>query len=234
MITLQIALTRLAIALFFGAIIGIEREWRHKTAGLKTNSLVALGSATFAIVSNTFGLANHNPGQIAAAVVTGIGFIGAGVIIHRGMNVQGVTTAATLWANASVGVAVGLGQIYVGATLFALILVVQVTMRPLEVWLGRIKPDSSSRVELYVECEPASLPRVNEVWRAYAESVSLITLQRVTMQRDLKCSWRSVFIAPGERSIDLSTLEEKLAAVPGVHRIEAHFLGFEEPPGAVM
>lgn len=234
MITLQIALPRLAIALLFGAIIGIEREWRHKTAGLKTNSLVALGSATFAIISNTFGPINHNPAQIAAAVVTGIGFIGAGVIIHRGMSVQGVTTAATLWANASVGVSVGLGQINVGAALFALILLVQVTMRWLEVWLAHIKPDSSSRVELYVECETASLPHVNEVWRAYAERVSLVTLRRVTMQRDLKCSWRTVFVAPGERSIDLSTLEEKIATVPGVHRIEAHFLGFEEPPGAVM
>jgi uncharacterized membrane protein YhiD involved in acid resistance len=235
MITFDVAIVRLAIALVFGAILGVEREWRHKTAGLKTNTLVALGAATFAMVSNTFGPTNHNPGQIAAAVVTGIGFIGAGVIIHRGATIQGVTTAATLWANASVGLAVGLGQLYVAATLFAAILIVQFTMRPLGLWVARIKHEGeASRVELYVECECAALARVNEVWLTYADSVSLITLRRITTRRDLTCSWRNIFMAPGEKSIDLSVVEEKLAAVDGVHRIESRFLGFEEAPGAVM
>src|SRR5437870_424328 len=128
MIDLQTALIRLAVATLLGALIGIERQWRHKNAGIKTNTLVCIGSAGFAMLSNTFGPQNHNPAQIAAAVVTGIGFIGAGVIIHRGATVQGVTTAATLWANASMGVAVGLGQFYAGAALFAGIVIVQFTM----------------------------------------------------------------------------------------------------------
>src|SRR5712691_3504331 len=119
MIPLTIAITRLTIALLFGAIIGIEREWRHKNAGIKTNTLVAIGAAAFAMMSNTFGPNNHNPAQLAAAVVSGIGFIGAGVIIHRGANVQGVTTAATLWASASMGVAAGLGYYVVAALTFA-------------------------------------------------------------------------------------------------------------------
>lgn len=116
---------RIALAFALGAIAGIEREWRHKVAGIKTNALVAMGAATFALMSDTFGPNNHNPAQLAAAVVTGIGFIGAGVIIHRGATVQGVTTAATLWANAAMGVAFGLGYFVAGVTVFVGIIVVE-------------------------------------------------------------------------------------------------------------
>lgn len=231
----HIALLRLAIAILFGAIVGIEREWRHKNAGIKTNTLVAIGSATFAMMSNTFGPNNHNPAQIAAAVVTGIGFVGAGVIIHRGATVQGVTTAATLWANASMGVAIGLGEMWLGSAMCVAILVVQFTMRHAGMWIARIKrEEEASRVELFVECDCTAIAQVNEVWKKYAGSVSLVTLRRVTTQKDFLCSWRNVFMAPGEKSIDLSAVEEQLAAVPGVHRIESRFLGFEEAPGSVM
>jgi len=110
-IELSTAVIRLGLALAFGAVIGVEREWRLKQAGLKTMSLVAMGAAAFGMMTDTFGDDNHNPGQIAAAVVGGIGFLGAGVIMRRGVTVQGLTTAATLWASASVGVASGLGQV---------------------------------------------------------------------------------------------------------------------------
>ena len=116
---------RIALAFVLGAVAGIEREWRHKVAGIKTNALVAIGAAAFALMSDTFGSNNHNPAQLAAAVVTGIGFIGAGVIIHRGATVQGVTTAATLWANAAMGVAIGLGYFAVGITVFAGVILVE-------------------------------------------------------------------------------------------------------------
>lgn len=121
----QIVVLRIALAFALGAIAGIEREWRHKVAGIKTNALVAIGAAAFALMSDTFGPNNHNPAQLAAAVITGIGFIGAGVIIHRGATVQGVTTAATLWANASMGVACGLGYFAISLTVFTGVLLVQ-------------------------------------------------------------------------------------------------------------
>jgi uncharacterized membrane protein YhiD involved in acid resistance len=187
------------------------------------------------MVSNTFGPLNHNPAQIAAAVVTGIGFIGAGVIIHRGAAVQGVTTAATLWANAAVGLTIGLGQTRVGTILFLATLLVQITMRWLGAWIARIRREGEvSRVELYVECDCPSIARVNGVWKAHAESLGLTIKRRVTTQRDLHCSWRTVFVAPGKGPIDVSQIEEEIAAVAGVYRIESRFMGFEEPPDAVM
>jgi putative Mg2+ transporter-C (MgtC) family protein len=126
---------RIALAFVFGAVAGIEREWRHKVAGIKTNALVAIGAAAFALMSNTFGPNNHNPAQLAAAVVSGIGFIGAGVIIHRGATVQGVTTAATLWANASMGIALGLGYFTIGITVFAGVVLVQFVLPPIAAFI---------------------------------------------------------------------------------------------------
>lgn len=123
---------RFAAALIFGALIGVERELRQKHAGLKTMTLVSLGSAAFAMMSNTFGPLNHNPAQLAAAVAGGIGFIGAGAILNRGEMVEGVTTAATLWASASVGVAAGFGYFAIATALTAAIAIVQVTFPLIE------------------------------------------------------------------------------------------------------
>src|SRR5207237_8428935 len=100
------------------------------------------------MMTNTFGPGNHNPAQLAAAVVTGIGFIGAGVIIHRGATVQGVTTAATLWVNAALGLAIGLGQLFVAGAVFAGIVIVQFTMRRVGLWLSRMnKEGAASRID---------------------------------------------------------------------------------------
>lgn len=136
---------RIAVAFLFGAVAGIEREWRHKVAGIKTNALVAIGAAAFALMTDTFGPGNHNPAQLAAAVVSGIGFIGAGVIIHRGATVQGVTTAATLWANASMGVAIGLGYFVIGITVFAGVVVVQFVLPPIVAFVSAHGPRDRDR-----------------------------------------------------------------------------------------
>src|SRR5512140_1676985 len=100
---------RLVLAAGLGGAIGLEREYRHKPAGLRTNMLIALGSALFAILSVEVGASAGSPDRIAAQVVTGIGFLGAGAILRSGQNVHGLTTAATIWVNAAIGMAAGLG-----------------------------------------------------------------------------------------------------------------------------
>src|SRR5438093_11752302 len=98
---------RLLLSLLFGTLVGLERKWHNKTAGLKTNTLVAVGATAFTLVAERgFGPNNYLP-QVAAGVVTGIGFIGGGVIMRRGGNVQGINSAATLWATASMGLSIG-------------------------------------------------------------------------------------------------------------------------------
>lgn len=101
-------LLRLLIATALGALVGFEREKRKRPAGFRTNMLVCLGSCIFTIISvYTFSI---DPARIAAGIVTGIGFLGAGSIISSGGHVQGITTAATLWVVAGIGLAVGVGE----------------------------------------------------------------------------------------------------------------------------
>jgi uncharacterized membrane protein YhiD involved in acid resistance len=216
----EVALLRIGLALVFGAVVGVEREWRHKTAGIKTNTLVAIGSAAFALMSNTFGAINHNPAQLAAAVVTGIGFIGAGVIIHRGTNVQGVTTAATLWANASIGVALGLGYIPVGVMIFIGVVVTQFGLRR-AVAMVAAKGPRMREVEIRVECSEESLHAVLHAWRDYTEQREVFALRHSTIRRGGGVIWRAVFTAVADRGLDLTTIEEKLVSVGGVVSIDA-------------
>jgi putative Mg2+ transporter-C (MgtC) family protein len=116
---------RLALAAGLGGAIGLEREYRQKPAGLRTNMLIALGSALFAILSVEVGTGAGSPDRIASQVVSGIGFLGAGAILRSGQNVHGLTTAATIWVNAAIGMAAGLGAYGVaagGATLTLVVL----------------------------------------------------------------------------------------------------------------
>ena len=115
---------RLALAAVLGGAIGFERELREREAGLRTHLLVALGSALFTIVSaygfhaflsSGASVVRADPTRIAAQIVTGIGFLGAGAILRQGVNVRGLTTAASLWVTAAIGVAVGLGAWWAAA-----------------------------------------------------------------------------------------------------------------------
>jgi putative Mg2+ transporter-C (MgtC) family protein len=99
---------RLVLAAALGGIIGAERELRQKSAGFRTNILIAIGSALFTIASLTLS-ANADPTRIAAQIVTGIGFLGAGAIMRTHSGVHGLTTAATVWVNAALGIAAGGG-----------------------------------------------------------------------------------------------------------------------------
>jgi putative Mg2+ transporter-C (MgtC) family protein len=98
---------RLSVALALGSAIGFERQWHQKMAGLRTNALVALGSCGFVVFSAMVG--EGDPTRVAAQVVTGIGFLGAGIILREGTNVHGLNTAATLWCSAMVGTFAGAG-----------------------------------------------------------------------------------------------------------------------------
>ena len=121
---------QLFLAVFLGALLGLEREYKRKEAGLQTYSLVALGTCLFTIVSLQLGnslaggaMANFDPSRIIQAVAIGIGFIGAGSIFHQPSGIEGLTTAAGLWVTAAVGIAIGVGlySLAVFTTLLSLI-----------------------------------------------------------------------------------------------------------------
>jgi putative Mg2+ transporter-C (MgtC) family protein len=115
---------RIALAAVLGALIGLEREYRGYPAGVRTMALVCMGSALFADMSREYG----GDDRIAAQIVTGIGFLGAGLIFREGVTIKGVTTAATIWAVAAVGVAIGI-EAYLVATFASLLAVAVLELR---------------------------------------------------------------------------------------------------------
>jgi putative Mg2+ transporter-C (MgtC) family protein len=111
----------LLLAVVFGAIVGVEREFTHKPAGLRTHMLVSLGSCLFTVVSVSFDI---DPARIAAGIVAGIGFIGAGTIWAEKDKVKGITTAASLWATAAIGLTAGIGDYPLAAAVTFLVVMI--------------------------------------------------------------------------------------------------------------
>jgi len=142
---------RLGVALLIGGVIGFERQWRQRMAGLRTNALVATGAAGFVAFSMTF-LPDSNPTQVAAQVVSGIGFLGAGVILREGINVRGLNTAATLWCSAMVGTFAGAGQLVASAIAGAVVVLTNLFLRPLIYMINR-QPIGAIEVETHYSVE---------------------------------------------------------------------------------
>jgi putative Mg2+ transporter-C (MgtC) family protein len=137
---------RLFVALVCGGVIGFERQWRQRNAGLRTHTLVALGAATFVVFAAQF--AGDSPTRVAAQVVSGIGFLGAGVIWKEGANVRGLNTAATLWCSGAVGLLGGAGYWPQAFLAVALITSVNLVLRPLVALIDR-QPVESAEIETF-------------------------------------------------------------------------------------
>ncbi|MGE2835542.1 MgtC/SapB family protein [Mycobacterium sp. SMC-4] len=133
--TLELAL-RVCAGVGLGAAIGIERQWRSKMAGLRTNALVSLGSALF-VVMGAYAFAAGDPTRVAAQVASGIGFLGAGVILKQGTSISGLNTAATLWASAAVGSLAGAGMFAAAGAGTVAVIAANVLLRPLSRLLDR-------------------------------------------------------------------------------------------------
>ncbi len=130
------AAIRLILAMLAGGLVGMEREMRRQTAGLRTHILISLGSCLLMMLSiwmpQSVGLDKGDPGRIAAQVVSGIGFLGAGAFIKIGNNVKGMTTAASLWVVAAIGLTIGGGMWIAGLITLVLVLIALAALEPVE------------------------------------------------------------------------------------------------------
>ena len=124
----QTTFPRLLLASGLGALIGAERQWRQRAAGLRTNTLVCLGAAAFVDLGSTVAPAST---QVIAYVISGVGFLGAGAIMKDGASVRGLNTAATLWCSAAVGACVGAGELLDAIFVTVLLLIINSLLRPL-------------------------------------------------------------------------------------------------------
>jgi putative Mg2+ transporter-C (MgtC) family protein len=186
------ALLRLALAAALGGLIGLERELREREAGLRTHLLVSLGSALFTIAGaygfHDFLVSGGNvvrtdPTRVAAQIVTGIGFLGAGAIIRQGLSVRGLTTAATLWVVAAVGLAAGAGYYSAAIITTALVLLALYPLRIIAYKIvRRVRPEDG---RLFVALPAGRAPGnvIDEVERAVARIDSIEVSQEGDRRR---------------------------------------------------
>ena len=144
-IPIEQATINLAVALGLSAVIGFERQWRNRLAGLRTYTLVALGAATFVIFAALIP-GEASPTRVAAQVVSGIGFLGAGLIFREGLSVRGLNTAATLWCSAAIGVLAGAGYLLYATVATGFVVFVNLLLRPIVSFINR-QPFTATEIE---------------------------------------------------------------------------------------
>ncbi|AFG36527.1 MgtC/SapB family protein [Spirochaeta africana] len=176
---LHIFALRLAAALAFGMFIGAERQWRQRTAGIRTNALVAVGATLFVLLS-VMVEGDTSPTRIPAQIVSGIGFIGAGVIFKEGFSVSGLNTAATIWATAAVGALTGFGFIPEAGIGVAMILIANTALR----FSYRITHSTTEELDLdyrmVIICELHDEHHIRSVLHSMltADAIALVGLSR--------------------------------------------------------
>lgn len=166
MIITEEIIIRILSALILGGIIGLERQYHDKPAGFATNTLICAGSAVFTLLSLT--AAFHygaDPARIAAQIVAGVGFLGAGSILRDGNKISGLTTAAGIWLVAAVGMACGYGEFVIAGTATIFVLILQLFIRKLMNSFDHIRLYDS----LTIKCEPSAdiLPKIKETLKKH-------------------------------------------------------------------
>jgi putative Mg2+ transporter-C (MgtC) family protein len=139
-------LLKILLAILVGGAIGVEREYRSKSAGFRTLTLICLGSTLFTIFSQIIG-AGSNPDRIASNIATGIGFVGAGVIFKGDFGVNGITTAAMIWVTAALGMGIGAGYSLVSIVACILILTMLIVFGKLEIWIDHVNQMRNYKIE---------------------------------------------------------------------------------------
>jgi len=223
---IEIVTARLALAAVCGGLIGYQRERRDRPAGFRTHILVSLGSALFMIVSEYGFGTPSDPTRIAAQVVTGIGFLGAGTIIRQGNYIVGLTTAASLWSVAAVGLAAGAG--YYSAAVAGTIMIFLV-LSGFKVLEEKIVTRRSAEHILTVTAEPqtATTGKIRETLTATGAEIVRVDLSRgIDNQAQLIFQFRP---APG---IEPEAIAEQIAARPDVTRVRLEEV--PETPGRLF
>jgi putative Mg2+ transporter-C (MgtC) family protein len=169
---------RIASALVFGSVIGVERQWRQRTAGLRTYSLVSVGAALFVLLGPLTG-ARQESTRVAAQIISGVGFLGAGVLMRTGLTVHGLNTASTIWCSAAVGVLAGSGFFVAAFLGTTFVLIINIFLRPLADWIGRHSkketPEHPIQYSLQLICRGRQESRVRTLL------IQLLTVSPLTL-----------------------------------------------------
>lgn len=227
-IAIDAAAINMFAAVACGALIGSERQVRQRMAGLRTNALVALGAASFVIFSALF--PNEvSPTRVSAQIVSGIGFLGAGIIFRDGFNVHGLNTAATLWCSAAVGMMAGTGALAFAALLTGLVVFVNLGLRPLVKWLKKTTKAGVPLMRGYKITVTADAAREAELRGLMLRTLGLggLHISEIEMRAsELPGSVDLIAAVSAEGMADtlLEQAAARLAVEPGLARVSWHVL----------
>lgn len=183
--TVEFAL-RLFLAIGMGALVGLERQWRQRMADTRTNALVSAGAAAFVMCGLLLGNDPSARGRIVSYVVSGVGFLGAGVIFKDGANVRGLNTAATIWCSAAIGALSGLGSLNLALILTIGVLLTNVVLRPLAYRLHPVLPEVTPVETLYEVGLACKVGAANHIRALLLSTISRlpVTLQSIHGEQD--------------------------------------------------
>lgn len=200
----------LLLAVLLGGAVGLERELKRKPAGLRTNILICVGAALFTQLSIAVAGGQGDPARIAAQIVTGVGFIGAGTILHTRGQVEGLTSAATIWLVAAIGIAVGAGAVFEATAATVLVVLVLAVLGWVEGYLMR--RGGVSRVVVEVERSPERVAEIERIVRG--SGLELLELR--TADRDQRMVVELVMRGPPQRHNEVRL---GLLRISGAHSI---------------
>jgi putative Mg2+ transporter-C (MgtC) family protein len=218
---------RLGVAFSLGTLIGFERQWRQHTAGLRTNVLVATGAAAFADLGLRLAGA-EGATRIIAYIVSGIGFLGAGVILKDGTSIRGLNTAATLWCSAAVGAFSGAGLPIEAAVLAGFVLAGNTLLRPLVNYLNRRPLDESSSEALYsvhAACDPAAVSELRDLLYVVLEAArypirEMETESETEDQVELTATLQPITAKPAELDAVIAALKRSALVTSATWTVE--------------
>ena len=212
----------LAGATGLGALVGLERQWRQRMAGTRTNALVAAGASAFVMPGSLLIGDPSAPGRVASYVVSGVGFLGAGVIFKDAGSVRGLNTAATVWCSAAIGVLAGLESLHLAAITAVVVLLANIGLRPLAYKLHPVLPAAEPGEVLYeivLTCRSADETHLRTLLLATMTSESATTLQAIHSDDENgsdRTRLRAEISTPGRRNDLVEKIAMRLSIEPGV------------------
>jgi len=209
---LEIAL-QLFLAVLFSGIIGFEREYYGRPAGLRTHIMVALGSALIMIIS-VHGFESGDPARLAAQVVSGVGFLGAGAILRNGEDIKGLTTAATLWISSAIGLACGNGSYFEAFLTTAIVVVVLIILRNVDVVLNKSRPT----VTLIVDGDLPITKQILSLITRYSLNIHALKTNLITFENQ-DCLQINITFHRGSDPSNVQAFAEDLAKSNELKRI---------------
>jgi putative Mg2+ transporter-C (MgtC) family protein len=222
---------RFGTALLIGAVIGFERQWRQRMAGLRTNALVAIGAAGFVVFSTTVS-GDNSPTRVAAQIVSGIGFLGAGVILREGINIRGLNTAATLWCSAMVGTFAGAGQLVASGLAGAFIVGTNLFLRPIvrlinKQPLSAVEVETQYAVELRCQGQQEAHTRALLLQATTSAGLGLRRLTSENLEDSPQVTVSALLVSPNRHDAALEQIIGRMSLEPFV--TAAHWQAEQAP-----